>query len=99
MKAKVGTGARIIAVSFIVSLVALAAYRPFSHAASGTPVLITEKIDESELVTVTGNTRPEANAKERPGTCGGWLFDGSHVVTVTPLGRARNGRLSGTSQR
>jgi hypothetical protein len=67
MKAKVGTGTRIIAVSFIVSLVAVAAYRPFSNAASGTPVLITEKIDESNLVTLAGNTRPEANAKNDRG--------------------------------
>jgi hypothetical protein len=73
MKAKVGTGVRIIAVSFIVSLVAVAAYRPFSNAASGTSVLITEKIDNSKLVTLTGNTWPQANlqmiAAPLPITC------------------------------
>ncbi|MFZ0478368.1 MAG: protease pro-enzyme activation domain-containing protein [Terriglobales bacterium] len=34
-----------------------------AHAQSGRPVLIVQSVDEAKLVTIGGNTRPEANAK------------------------------------
>ena len=36
---------------------------PSVHAQNGRPVLITQNVDESKLVTLASNTRPEANAK------------------------------------
>src|ERR1017187_1366199 len=36
---------------------------PFAHAENVPPVLITQSVDESTLVTLGGNTRPEAKAK------------------------------------
>src|SRR5580658_2648078 len=40
---------------------------PMAQAQSGPPVLITQNVDESKLVTLAGNTRPEANKQNDRG--------------------------------
>ena len=46
-----------------------------AEAQNGRPVLITQSVDESKLVTLAGNTRPEANAK----------FDRGRVADSYPM--------------
>jgi subtilase family serine protease len=48
-------------------LAVLAGYRQIVKAQSGPSALITRPIDETELITLTGNTRPEANAQNDRG--------------------------------
>lgn len=40
---------------------------PMAQAQNGAPVLITQNVDESKLVTIAGNTRPEANKQNDRG--------------------------------
>jgi pro-kumamolisin-like protein len=57
-----GNRVTILAISLIVLFVGMAAYHSGPDAGSEPPALITEKIDAGKLVTLVGNTRPEANA-------------------------------------
>ncbi len=41
---------------------------PMAQAQNGAPVLITQNVDESKLVTLAGNTRPEANKQNDRGS-------------------------------
>ena len=55
-------------VSLVCSLLAMSALSsvlaiPLAHSQNGRPVLITQSVDDSKLVALAGNTRPEAKAK------------------------------------
>ncbi len=41
---------------------------PMAHAQNGRPILITQNVDDSKLVTLAGNTRPEANKQNDRGS-------------------------------
>jgi subtilase family serine protease len=48
-----------VAVSSVVTILALSSVPAFTQSSSAPHALITQKIDETDLVTLTGNTRPE----------------------------------------
>lgn len=57
------------AIGFVVIVLAVRAFYPLrAEAASAARALITQKISESDTVTLTGNTRPEANAANDRGS-------------------------------
>ncbi|MGB7929520.1 MAG: protease pro-enzyme activation domain-containing protein, partial [Terriglobales bacterium] len=55
----------IFATLILASLFVLAG--PMAQAQSGAPILITQTVDDSKLVTLAGNTRPEANKQNDRG--------------------------------
>ena len=53
-----------------------------AQAQNARPILISQSVDESKLVTLTGNTRPEARCEIRSRPGGGQLSHGTHDAPV-----------------
>ena len=68
-----------------------------AQAQNGHPVLITQNVDENKLITLAGNTRPEANAKIRSRPGAGQLSHGAPDAPVEAFSGAGARTASGSS--